>query len=277
MIELVSYPSDLSTWDPTTHEFYLELYGETQPVVDRKIVEVQPAGPADSAPQMANVLPVYEYWWTIGHSIDEHEYGDPGHFADLWAHHPDPAAHVGLYFPLSGGWRVTEIASAVKYLRPLRNEASLLAKVHQEAVAVSPALNDLGKIASFAGAPGRGVEAATALVSAIAKMEINNVPQVEGFAWHVRKVTRRVGTEVLQGIRWTLPKQLFCVLGGRLTGSIAVSFLPARVQQQGVDMTGDVTLQPGAILLHALVFDPHKGPIWIPGEHEFIHLQLAPR
>jgi len=146
VIEVVSYPSNLSTWDPKVQPFYLELYGETRPVVETRIDERTRAGSTSLTPQMVEAMPVYEYSWTIGHSIDEHEDGDPRHFADLWERNPEPAAHVSLYFPLDGGWRVNEISSAVKYLRPLRNQASLMAKMHQEAVAVSPALNDLQPI-----------------------------------------------------------------------------------------------------------------------------------
>lgn len=278
MIEVVSYPSNLSTWDPEVQPFYLELYGETQPVVETRIDERTRAGSTSLIPQMVDAMPVYEYSWTIGHSIDEREYGDPRHFADLWERNPEPTAHVGLYFPLDGGWRVNEISSAVKYLRPLHNQASLMAKMHQEAVAVSPALNDLGKIASFAGAPGQGVEVAIELVSAIARMEINNTPPVEGLEWHVRKVTRREEKTVMQGVRWTLPKKLFSDLGGRLTGSIAVSFIRTHAQQNATAMADDSSFhpQPRPIRLHACVFDHHNEPKWTPGEHKFIHLHLAP-
>lgn len=276
MIEVVSHPPNLSTWDPETQPFYLELYGETQPVVETRIDTVEPAGPTNLAPQRAEAMPVYEYSWTIGHSIDEHEYGDPRHFADLWERNSEPAAHIGLYFPLDGGWRVNEISSAVKYLRPLHNEAGLMSKMHQEAVAVSPALNDIGKIASFAGAPGFGVEVATDLVSAIARMQINNTPPVEGFEWHVRKVIRREGTEVLQGVRWTLPKKLFSELGGRLTGSIAVSFMPTHAQQNSVFTAKNIAFQTKSIRLHACVFGHQNKPTWAPGEHKFIHLRLKP-
>jgi len=31
---------------------------------------------------------------------------------------------------------------------------------------------------------------------------------------------------VMQGVVWTLPKSMFAELGGRLTGGLAVSFLP---------------------------------------------------
>jgi hypothetical protein len=68
MIETVSYPEDLSSWDPDAQPFYLELFGETSPKMDLSYAEVLPSGSgADGQPQTAAPTPIYEYWWTIGH------------------------------------------------------------------------------------------------------------------------------------------------------------------------------------------------------------------
>lgn len=43
MIEVVSYPADLTQWDPTKTPFYLELFGDTSPVLERLILGVAEA------------------------------------------------------------------------------------------------------------------------------------------------------------------------------------------------------------------------------------------
>src|ERR1700689_4491221 len=64
MIEVVSAPPVLSQWVPARDPYYLELYGETSPVLDTALAEVIPAGAAD--PVTASPAPVYEYWWPRG-------------------------------------------------------------------------------------------------------------------------------------------------------------------------------------------------------------------
>jgi len=274
VIELVSYPHNLGAWDSEKQPYYLELYGETRPVVDRRFAEVQPAGSVDGKAQTASVTPVYEYWWTIGRHVSEYERGDPGHSIGWPDRQPDLAAHVTLYFPLTGGWRISEISSSVKYLPPLPRQTNITAKISKDAATFAPAIAEFGEIA---GLPGEAMGAATTLLSAIAKLEINKVPQAEGFDWHVRKVTLREGSEILQGIRWMLPRRLFDELGGRLTGSLAVSFLPAYVQKGGVPTDEEPVFQPGAIRAHAVIFQSDEEPIWMPSKSKFVRLQLAPR
>jgi hypothetical protein len=66
MIEVVSHPPN---WDETSRDqpFYLELFGETKPLLEQNFAEALPAGAADGSPQTIAFTPVYEYWWTIGH------------------------------------------------------------------------------------------------------------------------------------------------------------------------------------------------------------------
>jgi hypothetical protein len=47
---------------------------------------------------------------------------------------------------------------------------------------------------------------------------------VKGFDWYVDKVT--VHAAHSHGVMWAIPKEMFEPLGGRLTGSLAVSFVP---------------------------------------------------
>jgi len=135
MIEVVSYPTDLSTWDPTvaalqgegvskvSKEFYLELYGETTPVVDMDYAQVLPAGNPDGTPQTAQAAPIYEYWWTVGHGgFSEHRehfwdhLGAQAQDHDIWHDlNDETAARVYVFFPIDAGWRVKELISTVKY------------------------------------------------------------------------------------------------------------------------------------------------------------------
>lgn len=46
MIEVASHPADLRNWNPRESLYYLEVFGETQPLVDVNYAEVQPAGEA---------------------------------------------------------------------------------------------------------------------------------------------------------------------------------------------------------------------------------------
>lgn len=82
----------------------------------------------------------------------------------------------------------------------------------------------------------------------------------------------------MQGVMWTLPKKLFEVLGGRLTGSVAVTFVPARRQAEGYkNATANTEVpRPADLLAHAVVLGP-GGPIWAPSDVEqFVRLRVTP-
>lgn len=90
MIEVASQPADrrlqVATWDQKDHPFYLEDYGETEPLLDMMYAEVVlPVG--DTAMTTAGT-PIYEYWWTLGHSghAPEHHHWWPERPTDhcLW-------------------------------------------------------------------------------------------------------------------------------------------------------------------------------------------------
>ena len=80
------------------------------------------------------MTPVYEYWWTVGHggSKPEHRHlFENRKKLDLCHQLEDIAARVYLYFPISGGWRVQELAASAKYLAPVAH------------VKMQPVLDDL--------------------------------------------------------------------------------------------------------------------------------------
>jgi hypothetical protein len=281
MIEVASWPSDLTQWDPRKQPFYLEVFGETSPRVDLAYGETPAAGTPDGAPPVAAPgAPTYEYWWTIGHpgrSSEMRHWWDALGLApnqeDLWDNLEDPAARVYLYFPLSGGWRIKELAAAVKYLSPALPGETVGDKIAKDWQDVAPIVSGVSALASLAPVP--GVAAVASTLSTIARMQINTVPQTDGFAWSIAKVTFGSPLGVMQGVMWRLPKRMFIELGGRLTGSLALSFIPSQVQQPDAVRMGLPVLQPRAILAHACVGATTK-QVWVPGESEFLRLQVAP-
>jgi hypothetical protein len=272
MIEVVSHPADLASWDPQQEPFYLELYGETRPLVDVTYAEVRPAGTDDGAEQTTAATPIYQYWWTIGHT------GDPQQLDDLWNRlDGHVAARVYLYFPLDKGWRIKELVATVKYLQPFYEQTTFWNKLTDDwQHFASPAIAGAGSLAGLA--PNPAVAGAGSILSAIAKLQINSVPQVPGFEWSVGKVTtpwQDVG--VVQGVMWTLPKKMFTELGGRLTGSLALSFIPSQRQQGAEVGAAAPTFGQGAVLAHAVVYGPGDRHLWAPAQNRFVTLHVHPR
>ena len=289
-IESVSHPAPLSGWDGGSKDqpYYLELFGETSPAVDMAYAEVVPAG-AGETPQTSVSAPVYEYWWTIGH---------PGHRAhrgglldwahpsgkDFWERLGEPAARVYVYFPLGGGWRVKELAATVKYMSPVAHEQSFLEHAARDWQTIQPLVQGASTLASLAGpagvlAGGVADKSAKAL-GGLAQMKLNSVPQVKGFEWSAAKVTFGSPEHggVMQGVVWTLPKSMFAELGGRLTGGLAVSFLPDVQQDPSASAVAAGTPAPQAqhLLAHAVVFGPDQ-PYWAPAERGFVKLLVHPQ
>jgi hypothetical protein len=71
-----------------------------------------------------------------------------------------------------------------------------------------------------------------------------------------------------------LPKKMFELLGGRLTGRLAVSFIPSRTQT--ADSTVAWTPEPAPLLAHSVVY-ADGGSKWVPGSSSFVALRLAPQ
>ena len=88
MIIWSTWPPELSKWDQNKEPFYLEVFGEAEPVLDMSYAQVVPAG--GTTVQSSQATPVYEYWWTISHGGHgpEHKH----HFEErksefLWSMH----------------------------------------------------------------------------------------------------------------------------------------------------------------------------------------------
>jgi hypothetical protein len=81
----------------------------------------------------------------------------------------------------------------------------------------------------------------------------------------------------MQGVVWTLPKSMFAELGGRLTGSVAVSFIPDH--EQTADLVATEAAQPEqqALLAHAVIYGPDGDEHWAPSKTSFIRLAVKPR
>ena len=259
MIEAVSWPKLSDEWDDENTP-YLELYGETSPIVDMNYAHVLPVGPPDGSPENTAEVPIYEYWWTIGHS-------GARYLAKNWSQLRDPAATVSLYFPIDRGWRIKECAATVKYLSPVKEQASLWNKAEEGWKHAAPLLNDMSTLANFVPVP--AFKGAASTLAAIARLQINSVPQVQGFEWSVSKITHKheKGPGYMQGIKWTLPKKMLLELGDRLTGSVAVSFIPSQIQQAGTmpDWNQTPEFLPGAIMARSEIhLQNQKTPIYLP-------------
>jgi hypothetical protein len=278
MIQVVSFPPDLSKWDPDRDPFYLELYGETSPELDW--TESQPDGSSSGGTSAASrPVPTYEYRWTIGHPgghrHTEHLWPLRKRSEDLWEELEEPAARAYIFFPQSGGWRIEEVLATVKYLRPVYEQEKLTQQAAETFQKISPYVEDISKLAGLV--PNPAFTAASSLLGTVAKLQLNDVPRADGFDWSVAKVTfgsRKYG--VMQGVMWTLPKKMFTVLGGRLTGSVAVSFLPAMFQKDGTVVAEPAELAQLPVLAHAVVYG-HAGERWSPrSKSRFIELQVKP-
>jgi hypothetical protein len=75
----------------------------------------------------------------------------------------------------------------------------------------------------------------------------------------------------MQRVVWAIAKEMFELLGGRLTGSLAVSFISAAAP-------GDEPWQPQPLplLAHAAVYADGETS-WVPEQNQFVELFLSPR
>jgi hypothetical protein len=101
------HPSDWNTWNSSSLQPHLELYGEAHPFICTNLTETLPAHSMKNDPQMNAVAPIYEYFWTI--CISEHLYAKFAQHLEnvverevdsFW--HPDTGVEVTPYFPLTG-------------------------------------------------------------------------------------------------------------------------------------------------------------------------------
>ena len=70
---------------------------------------------------------------------------------------------------------------------------------------------------------------------------------------------------------WAIPKEMFEYLGGRLMGSLAVSFVPTA-------SGGTTTWEPKALpmLAHTVVYAKGEHS-WVPAQSKFVELILSPK
>lgn len=275
---MASFPADLGQWDQDEHPYYLEVFGEAEPLLDIDHAEVVPVG--GSAATSASATSIYEYWWTIGHGGSKpqhrHLFGNRQK-VDLWHRLEDIAARVYLYFPISGGWRTQELAASAKYLSPVLHQSDWTDKAAADWQRMQPLLVGARQAASALGVvPGIGTVAAGAapILSAMSKLQVGTVPQgVKGFEWYVEKVTVPAAAHhgVMQGVVWAIPKEMFELLGGRLTGSLALSFIPSAAVGQT-----PWEAQTLPMLAHAVVYADGETS-WVPAKDQFVELPLSPR
>ncbi len=273
MIQVATHPTDLSRWDHGADPFYLEVFGETEPVLDMNFAEMIPPGGENA--QTTQSTPIYEYWWTLGHgghgTAHRHLFEDREDRKDeaLWTKLEDIAARVYLYFPISGGWRAKELVATVKYLSPVSDQKNWSAKAAEDFQKVQPFLAGAGQLAGAGGVP-----LAAPVLSVLSKLQIGTVPQVKGFNWYAEKVTFGAAANhgVMQGVGWALPKRMFELMGGRLTGSIALSFVPSQSQE---DPSREWAPEPLPMLAHAVVYADGKEH-WAPAKNKFVELTLRP-
>jgi hypothetical protein len=316
-LKVVSFPEPLTTWDPADAKqyFYFELVGEASPALDDSQGELAATPKADAGGVTGTR--VYEYVWTIGrlgvwqhrpetpHGLAHRSQGDEA-FSDIapevtpsvpatdfWGKLKDPAAHVYVYFPLAESWRVSELGATVKYLSPMPDDETFLDRTAKDVQALQPIVGAVGQLANVA-APGAGavISSSARVIGALAQMKTNSLPQTAAFPWAVAKTTfiwtrKEGGVEKktpMAGVAWSLPKTMFEELGGRISGSVAVIFVPVTAQkdrgitvEQGTNQ--DTKPEPPAppILARAIIHGPD--PIRSPPEDPdggFIKLQVAP-
>lgn len=174
-----------------------------------------------------------------------------------------------------------------KYLCPSREHLSHLKDAAEMFSAAKPIVEDASKLASVGSMlPGVGPIAASSavLLNTIARLKITSVAPTNDYVWSVQKVASVQKDGLLQGVKWTISKNLFVELGSRLTGSIAVNIIPSRLQsssERSGDETGDIRLKPlpvraAAVMhLHPQRFGKDER-VPLPSEG-FLELEIKPR
>lgn len=148
--------------------------------------------------------------------------------------------------------------------------------------AIQPLVDDASKLASIAQPVAGSAAAGSAKVlGAMAQLRLSSVPSIKGFEWSAGKVAfgNKEHGGVAQGVMWTLPASMFKELGGRLTGSLALTMIPDHKQQLGQVGADGPAPQPQDLLAHAVVYDPdgHDQDHWAPAINSFVRLSIAPR
>lgn len=252
-------------WNPSDRPFYLEIGGESAPI--------------STADASAAATPrTYEYTWTLAHpggrpgsETHWHGFGRRDSTRPLWERLAEsPAARVYMYFPTVSGWRVQEVTATVRYLSPARVHQGILDEIGKVLKVTSPLAADAEGVAKLL--PGGSL--AANWLDVVAKLQVQSVPQTEQFGWSAEKVTMPGATDgaggIMDGVLFNLPRSMFEFLGGRITGSIAVT----------VTQTA-ATVATGNLLAHASVITDDGVSHWVPGVEpntsaEFLRLPITP-
>jgi len=266
VIEVVSGERTFGTEEGEESSYYLELFGETRPTLATNYAQVIPINPADggSTPTV-QTPPIYEYWWTLGHALDFH-YDKARHlhrrgpleshgFWDRLGEVDHAAARVYLFFPVNANWRIKELTATLKYLSPAPLRHNLVNDLVAQLQHTAPLVQDASNILKLIPTP--ATAAAAGGLAALAKLQINSVPPSQDIQWSAMKVTHgKPPDKVMQGVVWDLPQSVFTLLGSRITGSLALSFIPAHIQTPGTARKEPAPPHAAAIQAHAVVYGP---------------------
>jgi hypothetical protein len=279
MLQTASYPASLpQTWDTETYPYYLELFGETQPYIDESYAEILPAGSSEGmTPQQGSYVSIYQYWWTVGCHQDTHKHYLPheneGDEAAIWA-------TISLYFPISGGWRMKELLPTIRDLKPFHEQVHGWQELSKTWNEIAPVFSGVAALPLRMVNPLMSIP--LALLPSFSKLHINTVQPEKDCLWSVEKVSRLTKYGLMQGVTWNIPKKLFRKLGGRLTGSLAVCFIPSQRQQSIEDLQRQAEYHPQPLLAQAVLGLAHHERRYIPAQSnpsspdDFLELYVAP-
>lgn len=284
MIEVVSGQCEIDLGNEKPTSYYLELFGETRPVVASNYAQVLPMGPLDGSVQTTQSTPAYEYWWTIGHKMDihyEHARNLLGRgpreshgFWDALGEVDGAAARVYFFFPVHANWRIKELTATLKYLPPAPEQHSVVHDLITQFEHTAPLVQDASNIMKLIPTP--ATAAATEGLAALAKLQLNSVAPSQDINWSVMKVTQdMLPDKVMQGVVWNLPQSVFTRLGSRITGSLALIFIPAHIQEPGIVRKESAKPQAAAIRAHAVVYGPNERQHWAPGPSKDAWIRLT--
>jgi len=282
---VIKYKTSYYHPDPQENKFlYLELFGQTDPLITPGYTQLL-LEKSERSKHGTNLAPLYEYYWSLGYVGP-----DPNWGRDFWRRkHRKKAAEVYLYFPTTGGWWVQELLATVKYLTPGREHASVLQNAAHMFATAQPIVEDVSKLAKAGSElPGAGPIAASSavLLDVIAKLRITSIPPVKQYKWSVQKVAEYVSEEgqgkvLVHGVKWTIPAKLFKEFGSRVTGSIAVTIIPA--SEPSEEKPDNIQLKPRPIRARAVI---HRHPefqegnsLKLPAEDEkskYLELNITP-
>jgi hypothetical protein len=284
VIEYVMWPPNIAKLTPEEdYSFYFEVFGEASPRIAAEYTQAPLPEEDAGLKQCINFAPLYEYYWSLGF-VDLDGKCGPGTWGGELA---QTAAEVYFYFPTTGGWRTEELVATIKYLCPSKEHITHLQDAANMFASAQPIVEDVSKLASIGSMlPGVGPIAASSavLLNAIARLKITSVAPTSDYVWSVQKVASVQKDGLLQGVKWSISKKLFLELGSRLTGSIAVSIIPSRLQsssEKSGEEPGDVQLRQLPVRAAAVMYlhpqrfgEDERVPL--PSEG-FLELKIEPR